>query len=393
MIAIRLVAQAGGVPATPLAAVFGEAGGDIGRAADCTLVLPDPERRISRKHLQVACREGRYFLRLISANLLVELDGVPLAPGVESVLEAGAQIRIGPFVLEASADGAAPARPHPAPAAAVPAAVAGPNEDDAFGLLESRPPAARPSVFHDLLHAAPVERRSKPRVDLASQEVDLLIGDPTGAGPREPVPASGEGSTAAMIDALYAGLGMAAPPPASRSAAQMELIGALLRAAISGTLGLLAARGIAKRELGASQTMIQTRQNNPLKFAADVNAALLQLLEPPLRGFIPALPAVRETFDDLAAHEVAMLAGMRAALEAVLGRFDPAALEQRWADKGVWDNLRLANHKAKMWERYSEQHAEIVREIEDNFDAVFAGAFRAAYEAQLARLTRQGRDP
>jgi predicted component of type VI protein secretion system len=390
MIAIRLVAQAGGVPATPLAAVFGEAGGDIGRAADCTLVLPDPERLISRKHLQVACREGRYFLRLISANLLVELDGVPLTPGVESVLEVGAQIRVGPFVLEAGSP--APAQPRQAPAVAGPAAVSAPIDDDAFGLLDAPQPAARPSVFHDLLHAAPVERRSRPRADLASQEVDLLVGDPTGEGLREPVAGPGEVSAATLIDALYAGLGIAAPPPEARSAAQMELIGALLRAAVSGTLGLLAARGIAKRELGASQTMIQTRQNNPLKFAADVNAALLQLLEPPLHGFIPALPAVRETFDDLAAHEVAILAGMRAALEAVLARFDPEALEQRWADKGVWDNLRLANHKAKMWERYSEQHAEIVREIEDNFDAVFAGAFRVAYEAQRARLTRQGRD-
>jgi type VI secretion system FHA domain protein len=193
-----------------------------------------------------------------------------------------------------------------------------------------------------------------------------------------------------LIEALYAGLGIAAPPPAARSAAQMELIGALLRAAVSGTLGLLAARGIAKRELGASQTLIQARQNNPLKFAADVNTALLQLLEPPLRGFIPALPAVRETFDDLAAHEVAILAGMRGALEAVLERFNPATLEQRWADRGMWDNLRPASHKAKMWERFTEQHAEMVREVDDNFDVIFAGAFSAAYEAQLARLKGSG---
>jgi FHA domain-containing protein len=97
--------------------------------------------------------------------------------------------------------------------------------------------------------------------------------------------------------------------------------------------------------------------------------------------------AVREAFDDLRAHEVAVLAGMRAALEAVLTRFNPEALELRLAAKGMWDNLLPVNYKAKLWERYGEQHAEIVREIEENFDSVFAGAFLEAYEAQLARLT------
>jgi len=189
-----------------------------------------------------------------------------------------------------------------------------------------------------------------------------------------------------MIEALYAGLGIAVPEPAARSAAQTKLIGALLRAAVQGTLGLLAARSIAKRELGATLTQPQTRQNNPLKFSADPGAALAQLLAPPKRGFIPPLAAVRDAFDDLRAHEVAVLAGMRAALEAVLARFDPETLELRLAGKGMWENLLPVNHKAKLWERYGEQHAEIVREIEENFDSIFARAFVQAYEAQLARL-------
>ena len=258
-------------------------------------------------------------------------------------------------------------------------------------------PTAKPSVFHDLLSVVHADRRAKPRPEqgAATQEVDLLVGEPTGSSVRRGRPVAGapaqlNAAADALSAAVYAGLGIAAPPPGARSAADLELIGALLRTAVTGTLQLLAARGIAKRELGASPTLIQTRENNPLKFAANVDAALQQLLEPPLRGFIPALPAMRETFDDLRAHEVAMLAGMRAALDAVLQRFSPEALEERFAekDKGMWDNLRPANHKARLWERYAEQHAEVVREIEENFDSIFAGAFGAAYEAQLARLAR-----
>ena len=389
MIAIRLVSHAGEPPDTPLEAIFGEAGGDIGRGADCTLVLPDPQRRMSRRHLQVVCRGGRHFLRLISTNLMVELDGVPLEPGVEYALHAGAQIHVGPFVLQAGAESMRSARPREA---------ADPAADDSLALFGSPGHTGRPSVFEDLLHGAQDDpAKASAALGGMLQDIDLVIGEPTGSGLRNAPPAATPAVEAGhapdspvsgdeLIEALYAGLGIAVPEPAARSAAQTKLIGALLRAAVQGTLGLLAARSIAKRELGATLTQPQTRQNNPLKFSADPSAALAQLLAPPKRGFIPPLAAVRDAFDDLRAHEVAVLAGMRAALEAVLARFDPETLELRLAGKGMWENLLPVNHKAKLWERYGEQHAEIVREIEENFDSIFARAFVQAYEAQLARL-------
>lgn len=153
-------------------------------------------------------------------------------------------------------------------------------------------------------------------------------------------------------------------------------------------MGLLAARSVAKRELGASATVLQTRENNPLKFAPHADEALALLLTPSRRGFLPPLDAVRDAFDDLRAHEVALLAGMRAALAAVLDRFDPVALEARLADNGLWDSLLPAHRRARLWERYAEQHAAIAREVEEHFDAMFAGAFAQAYEAQRAALRR-----
>jgi predicted component of type VI protein secretion system len=366
MIAIRVVSRAGEPLSTPLAAVFGEAGGDIGRGADCTLVLPDPERRISRKHLQVAWRAGRYVLRLISTNILVELNGVPLAPGVEYLLDDSADIRIGPFVLQAG-EGAKPAARPPA--------------DDSLDLLAPPRTASRLSVFHDLLHADEAS-------PMPPGQVDLIVGDTSGYGAPPARPAL-SASPEELIAALYVGLGLTVPPPTAGSAQQMHLIGALLRGTVAGTLSLLASRTIAKRELGATPTMPQSRQNNPLKFSRDVDSALAHLLGPPQRGFIAPTAAVNAAFDDLRAHEVAVLAGMRAALEAVLARFNPETLESRLAGKGVWENLVPVNHKARLWERYGEQHAEILREIEDDFDSLFGRAFSEAYEAQLARLERR----
>lgn len=367
MIAIRLVSQAGEAPATRLEALFGEAGGDIGRGSDCTLVLPDPQRRLSRQHLRVACRNGRTTLRLMSANLLVELNGMPMVPGVESPLEPGAQIRIGPFELRVDAAG-------PVPEA----------HDDSMALL--RPAAGAASVFRDLLQ--PASSAASPLAAApAVQEVDLLVGDPTGTGARAVAPAAALPGAEAVLAALHAGLGVAAlATPAQTGEAQAQMVGALLRTCIDGVLGLLAARTIAKRELGASATQLQLRENNPLKFAPGTEAALAMLLAPPRRGFVAPLDAVRDTFDDLRAHEVAVLAGMRAALTAVLDRFDPVALEARLADKGLWDSLLPANRRARLWERYAEQHAAIASEIEEHFDAIFAGAFAQAYQAQRQAL-------
>ena len=385
MIAIRLLSRGGEVPASRVAAVFGEAGGDIGRGTDCTLVLPDPERRISRKHLQVACRDGRMTVRLISANLLVELNGVPMVPGVECPLEPGAHIRIGPFELQADAVALpAPSRPAaPTRAAAPPAA---PASDDSMALLRSLP--AGPSVFGDVLRGAPAAAPPvSPPTPVA--EVDLLVGDPTGTDKRRAAPAAAaaEPGAPALIAALHAGLGIPAPAvPVRPDGAQVELVAALLRACVGGALGLLAARAIARRELGAGATQLQARENNLLKFAPDIDAALALLLAAPRPGFVPPLDAVRDAFDDLRAHEVALLAGMRAALAEVLDRFDPAALEARLADKGLWDSLLPAHRRARLWERYAEQHGAIAREIEDHFDAIFARAFAHAYEAQRAAL-------
>jgi predicted component of type VI protein secretion system len=375
MLGIRVVSLSGAAPATPLAASFGDAGGDIGRGVDCTLVLADPERRISRRQALIAYRDGRHFIRQIGTNLAVEVDGVPLALDVDYPLAPGAQIRIGPYLLRVDDLIRAPAAtPSPAAGDVLAAFSAQLNAG-------KRPPRA--SVFGDLLDDAAKE----PPALGGLQELDLVIGDPTGANERPALPAEHPAPSAAeLIEALYAGLGLPAPPDAS--AQQVRLIGSLLRRSVQGTLELLAARAIAKRELGASATLLQTRENNPLKFSPDADAALAHLLGPAQRGFVPPLAAMADAFGDLRAHEVAVLAGMRAALDEVLARFNPAALEQRLAPKGMWDNLLPGSREAKLWEHYAERYAQVLREVEDDFDSLFGRAFRQAYETQLAELAR-----
>jgi type VI secretion system FHA domain protein len=430
MIWIRIVSK-DGTPASalalgvPLAARFGESVGDIGRGVGCTLVLPDPDRAISRKQALITSQGGRHFIRPIGTNLDIHLNGRQLPADVESPLDIGAEIRIGPYLMRVERTLNETPGKAPKPIPAIPAPQRSGAEDPLaiFGGGANRP--ARGGIFDDLLKSSVVQARpvgapqqaaSPPRIPAAASPekprqpaMPQPQPKPAPAAKVDPAPvrapappphviaekvrrdAPQERAAANddMVRALYSGLGVTPPPATEQSTQRMHLIGALLREAITGTLALLAARTIAKRELGAGATMLQTRGNNPLKFSPSVDAALTHLLGPPLRGFIGPREAVHDAFGDLRAHQVAVLAGMRAALEAVLERFDPIALEARLAPKGMWDHLMPVNRRAKLWEQFGEQYAEILREVEDDFDSLFGKAFLQAYEAQLAELARE----
>jgi FHA domain-containing protein len=166
----------------------------------------------------------------------------------------------------------------------------------------------------------------------------------------------------------------------------MQLIGQLLRESTRGAVELLVARAALKREMRAEMTMIVARENNPLKFSPSVEVALQHLLAPPAPGFMPAAPAVRDAFDDLRAHQLGVMAGMKAALDGVLQRFDPQQLEAKLTRKSAIASLIPATRKARLWELFQELFGQLSSEAQDDFDELFGKAFLRAYEAQLDRL-------
>ena len=167
----------------------------------------------------------------------------------------------------------------------------------------------------------------------------------------------------------------------------MRRLGELLAAACDGTVALLQARATLKQQLRADVTMIGARDNNPLKFVPDGQAALNQLLSPrPVRGFMDPQHAMRDAYDDLLAHQIGFVAGMRAAMQGLIGRFDPAVLEGRLASKSVLDAMLPAARKARLWELFNSLYGEVSREAEDDFERLFGHAFVKAYEEQIARI-------
>jgi FHA domain-containing protein/type VI secretion system protein len=216
----------------------------------------------------------------------------------------------------------------------------------------------------------------------------------TAAREDAPVPAT---TNAATFQALLEGLRLdASRAPNLAEPEFARLIGAMLRESLRGTMAVLRARAMTKREARLDTTMIVARDNNPLKFFPDVDSALAQMLTGRSAGYLPPDEAVRSAFDDIEAHELAVLAGMRAALANVLGRFNPASIEAEMKDPGALEKM-LSNRKAKLWDLFVELQGAVAREADHDFQKLFGSAFNDAYEAQIEALhaarKRQPKDP
>src|SRR6185295_9442247 len=73
----------------------------IGRGEECTLVLEDPKKYISRVHVELEeTGEGAFHLTIVSKVNPVHVNGKKHAPGSQVDLAAGDSFELGEYVLE-----------------------------------------------------------------------------------------------------------------------------------------------------------------------------------------------------------------------------------------------------------------------------------------------------
>ncbi|MGY4640287.1 type VI secretion system-associated FHA domain protein TagH [Pseudomonas sp. TE24901] len=198
----------------------------------------------------------------------------------------------------------------------------------------------------------------------------------------KPAPTGDEG----VLTALLLGLGLPDLHTTRTPTELAQLVGEMLRAATGGTMDVLMARALTKRESHIDMTMIGAYSNNPLKFFPDADSALTQMLNSDSPAYMRPVKALNASFDDLKAHELAVIAGMRAALGAVVQRFDPARVEQRRTTHGALDKWMPARRKARLWDRLVERYEDLARDADEDLQRLFGELFSKAYEEQVARM-------
>ncbi|MCP4492604.1 MAG: type VI secretion system-associated FHA domain protein TagH [Gammaproteobacteria bacterium] len=164
-----------------------------------------------------------------------------------------------------------------------------------------------------------------------------------------------------------------------------QLAGEVMREMVAGMMQVLGSRSSIKNEFRMNVTTIQPVENNPLKFSANVDDALENMFLKQGNAFKQPMDAVHECFNGVAEHQVAIIAGIREAFKAVIERFDPVILEERFA-KQHKGGILPGSHKAKNWDAFVDYYNELAGDIDKSFQYLFGNGFVRAYEAQLQKL-------
>lgn len=370
----------------------------IGRDESCTIALDDPHKHISRFHVEIEEQDGVYWMSVVSKVNPVMVKGRRYGPATRLTLSSGDTFEIGEYEVQVLLPAAGTARPTtPVAAAESPRDPRSTtqtlieNEDTAEKLFNESTffggddPSAAP--------AAPPQRRMIPRDDDAPEETFVpQKASPPAAQPAPPPAAPARpASTAPSGAALRAFLEGAGLPHKELSAAESERLlrdsGAILRAAVEGLMLLLLARAEMRKEFEAEdRTMVAARDNNPLKLMSDPHEAMEFLFDPAERtdGFLDPVQAIGDACEGLRSHELALMAGMRAAIVGALRRFDPPALERAFEKSP--QGFSLASRKSKLWDLFVEQQEKLAHDAQEDFNKVFGRDFMSAYQTQLRRL-------
>ena len=165
-----------------------------------------------------------------------------------------------------------------------------------------------------------------------------------------------------------------------------QIVGELVRETVTGMMKVLSSRSAIKNEFRMNVTTIQPVENNPLKFSANVDDAIENMFIKDGNAYKKPVEAIKEGFEGIAEHQIAILAGIRTAFKGVLTRFDPVVLEQRF-EKFNKPGIIPGMSKAKNWDSYKHYYNELVEDMDNSFQHLFGYEFVQAYEEQLQKLT------
>ena len=396
--------------------VFSTSGGTIGRLPDNTWVIPD--QHISGRHAAIRYANGTYYVIDTSSNgVFLNSPDTRLQKNQPQALKQGDRLYIDSYEIRVSIRTEAPILDDPfaddfagetaAPLPVQPMPPQRPHtfsqpaplpdgEVDPMRLLGLGAPPPQPKVpkAEDLLGGSPLSNAYRPPpvniptgynplmedTQIEVVAVAKIVSDSTvvaAATTLEPTPAP---EHTPDFGALLAAAGINS---ATVSPEVIESFGQILRIVVSGTMDLLRVREGVKDEFRMKMTTFKASDNNPLKFSANVEDALHNLLVKRNAAYLTPVDAFRDAFQDARNHQVAMFEGLRVAFGSMLREFEPDGLEEKFEKQGRGS---LLSGRRKYWELYREWYGTVAQDADSAFRNLFGEEFARAYEEQLQRL-------
>jgi type VI secretion system protein ImpI len=302
-------------------------GGTLGRAQECTWVLDDPNRIVSRQQARIHLNDSSCFWTDLGTNS-THVNGKPMSQGEAIALNEGDVLKIGDYLLtlelaDAHWSGLQALMPQ--------------QEVDP---LESLMPQALPELNIDDLLA-----------DLNALPPELL---------PEPV-----ASVPVLARRMYVGLqgeqGEQVQPKVDVQAVENEManLKGLLFVSVKGYMQLLQARRVFKLEMGGDLTTISGKANNPLKFSSSPEEALNRLLGEASPAYLTADQALQQAFEDVLGHMQLSVERIQSVVEQVQTQLAPEVIMSEAARQGALTLGLSAARKARLWDLYCERYQKL----------------------------------
>jgi type VI secretion system FHA domain protein len=279
-----------------------------------------------------------------------------------------------PAAASPSASAPASRSPSLAPSASPPRARSRPAAAQRPGNTPSSPRVNAP----DLAAAAAIPSSSaQSAFSAASRAVNGA-----GSGAAAPMAPAGNLDFATLLAAAGIDAALVTPELAQQ-------FGQILRVVVAGLMDVLRAREKIKDEFRMRMTTFKAADNNPLKFSANVEDALHNLLVKRNAAYLGPVDAFEDAFEDLRNHQMAILAGMRVAYGSMLEEFNPDSLQEEFDRHTKAGSFLSGLGKQRYWDLYRNRFHDMVKDADTSFRRLFGEEFAKAYEDQLVKL-REG---
>jgi predicted component of type VI protein secretion system len=307
----------------------------VGRDADCGVCLPDPDRNVSRRHLEVWNEGGDLHFLVVSSVNGVDMPFGEAPPGARGVLAAGEVLKVGAYAVTARV----------AAGAAVAAAAPPTADPDPWSELDAQSARADEPTIAGTADADP----------FGDWGFETAFGLQLPATVPAPV-AQAENAPRAGVAAFLRGAGLDPNDVGALSDGEFEAMGRMARAMALGWLQLhretLRASAAHRYE---DRTLVAPRERNPLADDTLTQTQALHYLfggRAASAGSIDPERAIDALVAGLSQHQQAAAAAARAAVEGTLREFDPEVLKDRLLEGGA----RLFE-SSRAWEAFARDYA------------------------------------
>jgi type VI secretion system FHA domain protein len=382
LLALSIVSEQGAALGPTAYKVFDERGGSIGRVAGNDWVLPDANNFVSSKHARVTATNGVFYLEDTSSNgTFINAPDHLTSRHEPQRLSDGDRLYIGDYEIIVQLIPSASTEARPRATDAVAPTVLNSAAPSSLGLGTVDPLAAlsgtaapSPSPMSSPAPAAPMP--------------PIHAQPPSSAVRSAPKQTAASAPAASDATAILTALGL---NPEQVDPAIQQQLGTILRLTVQGLVEVLRSRAEVKNSFRLPTTSIKPVENNPLKFSLNADDALQSLFIKRNAGYLGPVEAVKEGFDDITAHQAAVLAGIRAGFNAILAKLHPQKLEDLYERKLKRTAMLGLGNKAKYWEMYRAQFEDIDRDREAHFQLLFGEEFALAYNNHLQKLAAEAR--